>query len=108
MSISEGLAFAEKAGLNLDTTLDVTCAGAAGSHSLKVLGRKIAAGDLKPAFMVDLQLKDLRLVTEYADQIKQPLPGAALAKELLSVLSAKGRGKDGTQALVDVIRDLSS
>ena len=108
MSVAEGLAFAEKAGLNLDTTLDVTCAGAASSHSLKVLGRKITAGDLKPTFMVDLQLKDLRLVTEYAEQIGQPLPGVALAKELLSVLSAKGRGKDGTQALVDVIRSLSS
>jgi len=106
MSIAEGLAFAEKAGLDLQTTLNVTSAGAAGSHSLKVLGPKIIAGDLKPAFMVDLQLKDLRLVLEYADQLKQPLPGTALAKQLLAVLQAQGRGCDGTQALIDVIRQL--
>jgi 3-hydroxyisobutyrate dehydrogenase len=106
MSIAEGIAFAEKAGLDLDTTLKVTTAGAAGSHSLKVLGPKIAAGDLKPAFMVDLQLKDLRLVTEFAEQIKQPLPGTALAKQLLASLQAQGRGRDGTQALVDIIRQL--
>ena len=104
MSMSEGLAFAEAAGLDLKTTLDVTCAGAAGSHSLKALGPKVAAGDLKPAFMVDLQLKDLKLVLEYARTINQPLPGVALAEQLLSVLKAKGRGKDGTQALIDVIR----
>ena len=107
MSIAEGLAFAEKAGLDLETTLKVTSAGAAGSHSLKALGPKIIAGDLKPAFMVDLQQKDLRLVLEYADQVKQPLPGVALAKQLLGSLQAKGRGKDGTQALIDVIRNLA-
>ena len=107
MSIAEGLAFAEKAGLDLETTWQVTSAGAAGSHSLKVLGRKIIDGDLKPAFMVDLQQKDLRLVMELADQVNQPLPGVALAKQLLGVLQAQGRGRDGTQAMIDVIRQLA-
>jgi 3-hydroxyisobutyrate dehydrogenase len=106
MSIAEGLAFAEKAGLNLETTVSVTTAGAASSHSLRIFGPKIIAGDLKPAFMVDLQQKDLRLVLEYADRIKQPLPGVALAKQLLAVLQAQNRGRDGTQALIDVIRQL--
>ena len=58
--------------------------------------------------MVDLQQKDLRLVMEYADQLKQPLPGVALAKQLLAVLGAQGRGRDGTQAMIDVIRQLGS
>jgi len=106
MSIAEGLAFAEKAGLDLETTLKVTSAGAAASYSLKVLGPKIIAHDFKPAFMVDLQQKDLRLILEYAQQLKQPLPGVALAKQLLTALQAQGRGKDGTQALIDVIRQL--
>jgi len=107
MSIAEGLAFAEKAGLDLQTTLDVTTAGAASSHSLRALGPKIVAGDLKPAFMVDLQQKDLRLVLEYAEHLKQPLPGVALAHQLLMVLQAQGRGRDGTQAMIDVIRALA-
>ncbi len=106
MSIAEGLAFAEKAGLNLETTLAATSAGAAGSHSLKILGPKIIAADFKPAFTVDLQLKDLRLVLEYARRIGQPLPGTELAKELLTSLQSQGRGKDGTQALIDIIRQL--
>ena len=108
MSIGEGLAFAEKAGLDLQTTLDVTSAGAASSHSLCALGPKIIAGDFKPAFMVNLQQKDLRLVLEYAQQLNQPLPGVALAKELLAVLQAQDRGRDGTQAMIDVIRQLAS
>jgi len=107
MSIAEGFAFAERAGLDLETTLKVTSAGAAGSHSLKMLGPKIIAGDFKPAFMVDLQQKDLRLVAEYAEKLKQPLPGVALARQLLAQLQAQGRGRDGTQALVEVIRQLA-
>lgn len=103
MSIAEGLAFAKRCGLNLQTTLDATGKGAAGSQALWVLGPKIIANDMKPAFMVDLQMKDLRLVLEYAEQLKQPLPGVALVKQLMASLQAKGRGRDGTQALYDVI-----
>ncbi|HOL32050.1 MAG TPA: NAD(P)-dependent oxidoreductase [Anaerohalosphaeraceae bacterium] len=106
VSIAEGLAFAEQAGLDLQTTWEAACSGAAYSHSLKVLGAKILAGDMKPAFKAVLQLKDLRLVMETARQIGQPLPATALAAELLSVLPAIGRGEDGTQALIDVIRHL--
>jgi 3-hydroxyisobutyrate dehydrogenase len=106
MSLAEGLAFADSAGLDLNTTLAATSAGAAGSNSLKNLGPKVIAGDFAPAFMVDLQLKDLRLVLEYAEEINQPLPGVALVKELLSVLKAQGCGRDGTQALYKVIKQL--
>ena len=106
MSMAEGLCFAERAGLNLDTTLAATVAGAAGSHSLKVLGPKAVAGDMTPGFMVDLQLKDLRLVLEHARKLGQPLPGVELVMELLGRLAAQGRGRDGTQALIDVIRQL--
>lgn len=107
MSLAEGLAFAEKAGLDLETTLKVTSAGAASSHSLKALGPKIINNDFKPAFMVDLQQKDLRLVLEYAEQLKQPLPGVALIHQLFTALQAGGRGRDGTQAMIDVIRQLA-
>jgi 3-hydroxyisobutyrate dehydrogenase len=97
MSTAEGLAFAKQAGLDLQTTLDATVSGAAGSFSLKVLGAKIIAGDFAPTFMVDLQVKDLRLVLEYAEKIGQPLPGVAMIKQLFEVLQAQGRGRDGTQ-----------
>lgn len=106
MSLAEGLAFAKKAGLDLRKVLEATTMGAAGSNSLKVLGPKVLAGDWKPAFKVDLQLKDLRLIMETAREMGQPLPGTALAQQLLATLAAKGRGQDGTQALFEVIEGL--
>jgi 3-hydroxyisobutyrate dehydrogenase len=108
MSVAEGLAFAEKAGLDLDTTLKVTSAGAAGSRILKALGPKIIARDFKPGFTVDLQQKDLRMVLEYAEQLKLPLPGVALVHQLYTALQARGRGRDSIQALIDVIRNLGN
>ena len=108
MGVAEGFAFAEKAGLDLQTTLNVTSAGAAGSDVLIHHGPKIIAGDFKPDFMIDLQQKDLRLVLEYAEQLKQPLPGTSLAKQLLTVLQAQGRGGDATQAFVEVIRQMGN
>jgi 3-hydroxyisobutyrate dehydrogenase len=106
LSAAEGLAFAKRAGLNLETTLTAISAGAASSRSLINLGPKMIAGDFAPAFKVDLQLKDLRLVQETARQIGQPLPATALATELLQILAAHGRGSDGTQALYDIILSL--
>lgn len=106
LSAAEGLAFAKRAGLNLETTLAAISAGAASSRSLVNLGPKMIAGDFAPAFKVDLQLKDLRLVQETARQIGQPLPATALATELLQILTAQNRGSDGTQALYDIILSL--
>lgn len=106
LSAAEGLAFAKRAGLNLQTTLAAICAGAASSRALVNLGPKMIAGDFAPAFKVDLQLKDLRLIQETAREIGQPLPATALATELLQILAAHGRGSDGTQALYDLILSL--
>jgi hypothetical protein len=44
----------------------------------------------------------------FAEKINQPLPGAALAKQFLTVPQAKGREKPGTHALIDVIRGLTA
>ena len=106
LSAAEGLAFAKRAGLNLETTIAAISAGAASSRSLVNLGPKMIAGDFAPMFKVDLQLKDLRLIQETAREIGQPLPATALATELLQILAAQGRGSDGTQALYDIILSL--
>ena len=37
-----------------------------------------------------------------------PLPGTALVHQLLTALEARGRGEDGTQALLTIYEDLSN
>lgn len=102
--VSEALSFAQRAGLNLETAIAATAAGAAGSWQLSNLGPKIAAGDYRPGFMIDLLLKDLRILRESAEAIGAPQRVSKLVTDLFTAASAAGHGRDGTQAVFEVIR----
>jgi 3-hydroxyisobutyrate dehydrogenase len=106
MGVAESLALAEKAGLDLKVTLDALLGGSARGFLLDMHGHKAIAGDMKPGFTVDLELKDLGLVLEYASQIGQPLPGVELVRNTFLKLKALGRGAEGTQCLIDAVRNL--
>jgi 3-hydroxyisobutyrate dehydrogenase-like beta-hydroxyacid dehydrogenase len=107
LGASEALVFAAKAGLDLDKVHGALSGGAANSWAFEMLGRKMINRDLKPAFKVRLQQKDLRLVSEAAREINVPVIGADLVQQLLRVLEGQGRGDDGTQALVTVLEGLA-
>lgn len=107
LAVSEAFVFGQKAGLDLATLHQALTGGAANSWALEILGKKIIDGDFKPAFMVKLQQKDLRLVLEQARSSHTPLPGASLSHQLFASLEAEGRGDDGTQAMVQVIEKLA-
>jgi len=109
IGVSEALMLAAKAGVDLNTMLEVTTSGAGGSWALENLGRKVVAGDLKPAFMVRLMQKDLALVMELAGKLNLPLPGTALASQLLRAVEAEEGGKElGTQAMIKAYERLAA
>lgn len=107
LAMSEAISLARKAGVDPAKMLEVVSAGAAGSWMLSNLGPRAVAGDFAPGFMVELMQKDLRLVMETAADTTTSLPGSALVQQLFRVLESRGRGKDGTQALVDALAILS-
>lgn len=107
LSACEGLVFAAKAGLDLNTVHSALTGGAANSWALDVLGKKMIDRDFAPAFMVKLQQKDLRLVLEAASTNHTSLPGTSLVHQLLAAVEAEGRGDDGTQSLFRVIERLA-
>jgi 3-hydroxyisobutyrate dehydrogenase-like beta-hydroxyacid dehydrogenase len=100
MAVSEGMAFAARAGLPMAPLHEALMGGAASSWMLDVLGRKMMDRDFKPAFAIKHQQKDLAIVLRTAREKGVPLPGTALVHQLLSALEAQGRGEDGTQALL--------
>lgn len=107
LSVCEALTFGAKAGLDLPTLHQALTGGAANSWSLEVLGKKMIERDFKPAFMVKLQQKDLRLVLGAANANHTSLPAAALAHQLLAAVEAEGRGDDGTQSLVRIFEKMA-
>lgn len=107
LAMAEAIALARRAGVDPTKMLEVVSAGAAGSWMLSNLGPRAVAGDFAPGFMVELMQKDLRLVLEAAAATHTPLPGTALVNQLYAGIEAEGRGRDGTQAIVDAIAKLS-
>ncbi|MBI5948850.1 MAG: NAD(P)-dependent oxidoreductase [Chloroflexi bacterium] len=107
LAMAEAIALARGAGVDPAKMLEVVSSGAAGSWMLANLGPRAIRGDFAPGFMVELMQKDLRIVQQTADGVHLPLPGTALVQQLFRVLEAQGRGRDGTQALVDALAHLA-
>lgn len=107
VAVCEALLLAKKSGLDLDKTLRVLTGGAANSWSLQNLGPRIARGDHAPGFMIDLLLKDLKLVMESAADGSLPLPGAAFAQQMFAAVQAEGGGSLGTQAVIRAFEKLA-
>jgi 3-hydroxyisobutyrate dehydrogenase len=99
MGVCEGLAYARAAGLDASAVLQCIGGGAAGGFQLNVMGPRIVKGDFAPGFFIEHFLKDLGIALEQADQMKLPLPGLTLARQLYTELAEKGLARQGTQAL---------
>jgi 3-hydroxyisobutyrate dehydrogenase len=107
LSVCEAMTFGAKAGLDLATLHQALTGGAANSWALEVLGKKMIERDFKPAFMVRLQQKDLRLVLDAANRNHTSLPAASLAHQLFAAVEAEGRGDDGTQSLLRIFEKMA-
>jgi 3-hydroxyisobutyrate dehydrogenase len=103
LAVCEALTLAKAGGLDLKKTIDAVDGGAAGSWQLNNLGPKMIAGDDAPGFMIDLQLKDLRLTLEAAEKAGINLQAAGLVTKLFEAAKDRGLGKAGTQALFHVV-----
>lgn len=107
LAVSESLLFAEAAGLDLDATLQAVTGGAAGSWMLANRGPQMVERDWRPGFTIDLQLKDLRLVLEAADELGVPALGTSLAFHLYRTLQQQGLGSEGNHAMVKALEQMT-
>jgi len=106
-AVCEGLMLGAKAGLDLKKLLEVVTAGAANSWMLSNLGPKMVERDFKPGFKIKHQQKDLKLVLSFAAELGLPLPGTALAQQMLRAVEAEGLGEQGTSAAIIAMEKLA-
>jgi len=99
IGVCEGLLYAYKAGLDLETLMRSVASGAAGSWSLSNLGPRIIAGNFEPGFFVEHFIKDMGIALEESKRMGLSMPGLALAHQLYLALQAQGHGRDGTHSL---------
>jgi 3-hydroxyisobutyrate dehydrogenase len=107
IGVCEGLLYAHKAGLDLETVMQSVASGAAGSWSLSNLGTRMIANNFDPGFFVEHFVKDMGIALAEARRMKLALPGLALAYQLYTAVIAQGNGRLGTHALQLALAGLS-
>ena len=105
-AMAEGIAFAEKLGLEPRAFFDVARNSAAYSQVMDVKGKKMVDGDyIKNTFSKVVQtLKDFTIMREYAREAGQALPFAEVYIEMMESCVQAGEGDWDNAAIIEAIR----
>ena len=104
-ALAEGIAFAEKAGLDVLAVLDVIGKGAAQSWQMDNRGKTMAADQFDFGFAVDWMRKDLAICIAEARANGAQLPVTALVDQFYARLQVSGDGRRDHSSLVRLLRD---
>lgn len=102
--LSEGLNFAEKAGLDGRAVVEVIGGGAAGSWQMVNRFETMIDDEFEHGFAVDWMRKDLGICLSTADEIGATLPGTALIDQFYKDVQAMGGGRWDTSSLIKRLR----
>jgi len=98
--LAEGLAFGKKAGLDMETVLDVMTKGSASSWQMQHSGAKMLKGDFNFGFAVDLVRKDLSMCLDEARRNGATLPTTAIIDQFYADLQREGRHRYDVTSLM--------
>lgn len=99
-SLSEGIHFAKKAGLDAEAVIDVISKGAAQSWQMENRYKTMIKGEFDFGFAVDWMRKDLSICLEEARSNGAHLPIAALVDQFYSEVQKMGGNRWDTSSLI--------
>jgi len=102
--LSEGLHFAEKAGLDIEEVVSVISQGAAGSWQMSNRFETMAKDDYDFGFAVDWMRKDLGICLDTADENGASLPVTAIVDQFYKDVQKQGGGRWDTSSLIKRLR----
>ncbi len=102
--LSEGLHFAEKAGLDIAGVVEVISQGAAGSWQMANRHQGMAENRFDYGFAVDWMRKDLGICLATADETGASLPVTALVDQFYKDIQRMGGGRWDTSSLIRRLR----
>ncbi len=98
--LSEGLHFAQKAGLDAAAVVDVIAKGAAQSWQMENRHQTMIDGEYEHGFAVDWMRKDLNICLEQAEQTGASLPLTALVDQFYKDVQNMGGNRWDTSSLL--------
>jgi 3-hydroxyisobutyrate dehydrogenase-like beta-hydroxyacid dehydrogenase len=104
-ALCEGLALAEKGGIDGGELLQVLGAGALANPMFAIKGQAMLGDDFATSFPLKHMQKDLRLAVALGDDLDQSLPAVALANETFKRARANGAAEEDFCAVFKTIRD---
>ena len=104
-ALSEGVAFAQKAGLDTEVVFDVISKGAAGSWQMENRHSTMAKDEFEFGFAVDWMRKDLGICLEEAKANGSHLPVTAMVDQFYSQIQQRGGNRYDTSSLLTLLRD---
>ena len=102
--LSEGLHFAEKAGLDVDAVVEVISQGAAQSWQMDNRAATMARREFEFGFAVNWMRKDLDMTLAAARELDARMPLAALVDQFYADVQAFGGGRWDTSSLIERLR----
>lgn len=99
-SLSEGIAFGLRSGLDMDKVLNVIDKGAAASWQMQHRGKTMIKDEFDFGFAVDWMRKDLGLCLDQAKQNGALLPNTALIDQFYAEVQNMGGGRWDTSSLI--------
>lgn len=104
LAVAEGLVFAERLGLDPAAFLEVARSSAAYSQVMDVKGSKMVRGEFTAEGRVTQHLKDVHLMLEQAERVKQRLPLLEIHADVLEACVRQGEGELDNSAVIKEIR----
>lgn len=101
--LAEGLALAEKAGVRLEQMLEIVAATMLRSGVSDYKGPFLERRDFSANFPLRLMLKDIRLMLEYARELRVKLPALETVEEIYAVAAEEGLEDDDYIATLSLL-----
>jgi len=102
-ALAEGLVLAQKAGLDLNTVMEVVKVADFRSPLLVGNGQNILKRDFSTSFALKLMLKDAALIEKFAASLQSPIPALCVVEKNLESAVDLGFGKENASAVIKAL-----
>jgi 2-hydroxy-3-oxopropionate reductase len=105
VAMGELLVFSKKAGVDPRKVIEAIKGGAAQCWTLDVKPPRLFDGNRNPGFKAHMQLKDLKIILDTAQEYDIPISGTAESAKLFQEMIDSGMGELDNSAVVGVIEE---